>query len=106
MTSTAESTCAQLLQQARGQDRSALGLLLERYRPYLNVLARVQIGRQLQGKVDPGDVVQEALLGAFRDFSHFRGTTEDQFRCWLREILGSLLANWSGITWEHSGVMC
>jgi RNA polymerase sigma-70 factor (ECF subfamily) len=82
-----------LLGQARAGDVAALGQLLESYRAYLGVLARVQIGRRLQGKADPSDVVQEAFLGASRDFVQFRGQTEAEFRAWLRQILASLLAN-------------
>jgi RNA polymerase sigma-70 factor (ECF subfamily) len=82
-----------LLQRARQGDGAALGRLLELYRAYLNVLARVQIGRRLQGKVDASDVVQEAFLGACRDFPQFRGATEQEFLGWLRQILASLLAN-------------
>jgi RNA polymerase sigma-70 factor (ECF subfamily) len=83
----------QLLRQAKAGNESTLGPLLERYRPYLAVLARVQIGRRLQGKADASDVVQEAFLGAWRDFPQFRGSTEAEFRAWLRQILASLLAN-------------
>lgn len=82
-----------LLDQARAGDGRALGRLLESYRGYLGVLARVQIGRRLQGKADPSDLVQEAFLGASRDLAQFRGTTEAAFRAWLRQILASLLAN-------------
>src|SRR5438094_9572986 len=83
----------QLLHQAKVEGGPALGQLLERYRAYLLVLARVQIGRRLQGKVDAADVVQEAFLGAYRDFAQFRGTSEKEFLGWLRGILASLLAN-------------
>jgi RNA polymerase sigma-70 factor (ECF subfamily) len=83
----------QLLDQARAGDVPTLGRLLERYRAYLSVLARVQIGRRLQGKVDASDVVQDAFLGAYRDFAQFRGTSEKEFMGWLRGILASLLAN-------------
>jgi RNA polymerase sigma-70 factor (ECF subfamily) len=83
----------QLVQQAKAGQGNALGQLLELYRPYLTVLARVQIGRRLQGKVDAADLVQEAFLGAARDLAQFRGTTEPEFRAWLRQILASLLAN-------------
>jgi SAM-dependent methyltransferase len=38
-----------LLQQARAGQEAALGQLLERYRNYLALLARLQIGRRLQG---------------------------------------------------------
>jgi RNA polymerase sigma-70 factor (ECF subfamily) len=88
-----DSDPGQLLHRARAGDGSTLGRLLERYRPYLEVLARVQIGRRLQGKVDTSDVVQEAFLGASRDFPRFRGTTEQEFLGWLRQVLASVLAN-------------
>jgi RNA polymerase sigma-70 factor (ECF subfamily) len=89
----ADQTPEELLRQARAGDAPALGRLLELYRAYLLVLARVQIGRRLQGKVDASDVVQEACLGAYRDFPQFRGTTEKEFLAWLRQVLASLLAN-------------
>src|SRR5947209_320565 len=88
-----EAEPAELLHRARAGDGPALGRLLELYRAYLVVLARVQIGRRLQGKVDASDLVQEAFLGATRDFPQFRGTTEQEFLSWLRQILASLLAN-------------
>ena len=93
MTNAVDPDPEQLLHLARAGDRPTLGRLLELYRAYLVVLARVQIGRRLQGKVDASDLVQEAFLGAFRDFPQFRGTTEGEFLGWLRQILASLLAN-------------
>jgi len=93
LAASAESEREQLLAQAKGGDRAALGRLLEYFRVYLEILARVQIGRRLQGKVDAADAVQEAFLGASRDLSQFRGTTEREFTAWLRQILASLLAN-------------
>ncbi len=82
-----------LLDQARAGDGQALGQLLESYRAYLTLLARVQIGRRLQGKVDAADVVQDAFLSAYRDFGQFRGASEGEFRGWLRQILAYVLAN-------------
>ena len=93
MNSTADLNAQELLSQAQAGDDQALGQLLECYRAYLKVLARVQIGRCLQGKADASDVVQEAFLGACRDFPQFRGATEKEFMGWLRQILASLLAN-------------
>src|SRR5215467_8255900 len=93
MSKVAEFDPEELLNQARAGDAPAVGRLLELYRAYLVVLARVQIGRRLQGKVDASDVVQDAFLGACRDFPQFRGTTEPEFLGWLRQILASLLAN-------------
>jgi RNA polymerase sigma-70 factor (ECF subfamily) len=57
------------------------------YRNYLAILARVHIDTNLQAKVDPSDLAQEACLQASRDFGQFRGFTEAEFTAWLRKIL-------------------
>src|SRR5438128_11691435 len=77
----------QLLQEARGGDAATLGRLLEVYRRYLALLARVQIGRHLQGKADASDIVQETFLEAHRNFANFRGSSEAELIQWLRQIL-------------------
>lgn len=84
---------SRLLELARSGDGQALGLLLERYRNYLSLLARVQIGRRIQGKFDVSDVVQETFLDVHQGISQFRGNTEAQFLAWLRQILVGILAN-------------
>jgi RNA polymerase sigma-70 factor (ECF subfamily) len=66
---------------------------LERYRGYLGLLARLQIGRRLQRKVDAADLVQETFLKAARDFQSFRGTTAEEWANWLRQILACSTAN-------------
>src|SRR5712692_1344888 len=81
-----------LLQQARNGDGFAQGQLLEIYRSYLKVLARLQIGRRLRGKVDDSDLVQETFLEAHRNFPQFRGTSEAELVAWLRKILAVRLA--------------
>jgi RNA polymerase sigma-70 factor (ECF subfamily) len=81
----------QLIGLARAGSGPALGQLLELYRRYLALLARLQIGRRLQGKVDAGDLVQETFLAAHRHFAQFRGTTEAELVSWLRQILASRL---------------
>ena len=81
-----------LLLLARAGSSPALGQLLELYRNYLTLLARLQIGRRLQGKADAADLVQEAFLEATRHFAEFRGVTEAELAAWLRQILVSRLA--------------
>src|SRR5260221_5906095 len=81
-----------LLTRARAGDQTVLGLLLERYRPYLSLLARVEIGRQLRSKLDASDLVQETFLEAHRHFDNFRGLQEGQLIGWLRQILAGALA--------------
>src|SRR5205807_263120 len=82
-----------LLQEARAGDANTLGQLLEMYRRYLSLLARVQIGQRLQGKVDAEDLVQETFLEAHRNFPRFRGVGEAQLVRWLRQILAAKLAD-------------
>jgi RNA polymerase sigma-70 factor (ECF subfamily) len=81
-----------LLPLAKSGRADALGALLEVYRPYLTLLARVQIGRHLQSKVDEADLVQETYLEAHRSFPRFRGLSVSEFAAWLREILVCRLA--------------
>jgi RNA polymerase sigma-70 factor (ECF subfamily) len=83
----------QLLILARAGSGPALGQLFELYRSYLTLLARMQISRRLQGKVDAADLVQETFLKAHRHFPQFRGVTENELVCWLRQILAATLAN-------------
>jgi len=82
-----------LLVLARVGDQQALGRLLELYRNYLTLLARLQIGRRLQGKLDAADLVQETFLKAHRYFVRFRGSTEAEWVSWLRQILAGNLAH-------------
>jgi len=72
----------------RGEQQS-LGMLLERYGDYLSLLARLQIGRRLQGKVDAADLVQETFLEAHRNWKRFRGSSEGELLSWLRRILAA-----------------
>jgi RNA polymerase sigma-70 factor, ECF subfamily len=83
----------ELIRQARGGTSEALGQLLDRYGNYLGLLARVQVGRRLQGKVDPADLVQETFLEAHRHFAGFRGQSEPEVAAWLRQIMAGVLGN-------------
>lgn len=83
----------QMLREAQAGDSDTLGRLLELYRRYLSLLARVQIGKRLQGKVDASDLVQETFLEAHRNFARFRGTSEGELVSWLRQILAANLAD-------------
>jgi RNA polymerase sigma-70 factor (ECF subfamily) len=82
-----------LLVLAKAGDGDALGRLIERHRGYLILLARMQIGRLLRGKLDAEDLLQETSLEAHRAVARFRGTSEVAFRAWLRQILAAVLSN-------------
>jgi RNA polymerase sigma-70 factor, ECF subfamily len=88
-----QPTPNELLDLARAGDAEQLGALLEVYRRYLGLLARIEIGRNLQAKCDASDLVQDTLLEAHRNFPRFQGSSETQFVCWLRQIMAANLAN-------------
>lgn len=77
----------QLLIEARSGNTSALGRLLEWYVNYLTILATTGLDRRIQRRVSPSDLVQEAMLAAHRDFGDFRGQSQGELLCWLRQIL-------------------
>jgi RNA polymerase sigma-70 factor, ECF subfamily len=87
------SSPVDLLSAARQGDGGALGLLLERYRNYLTLLAELKTGKLLREKVDAHDVIQDVFLAAARSFGQFRGTSEAELLAWLRQILACALAD-------------
>jgi RNA polymerase sigma-70 factor (ECF subfamily) len=80
------------IRRARGGSDSALGQLLEAYRPYLLLVANRELSPDLRVKVGASDLVQETFLDAQHDFPRFRGSTERELLAWLRRILLTNLA--------------
>ncbi|MGD9634275.1 MAG: sigma-70 family RNA polymerase sigma factor [Pirellulales bacterium] len=83
----------QLLKRAIQGNDDSVGELLQFYRPYLALLARLKVDRLLQSKLSDSDLIQDTCLLAHRDFGDFRGTTEAEFTAWLREIMAHVSAN-------------
>jgi RNA polymerase sigma-70 factor, ECF subfamily len=65
---------------------------LERFRDYLTLLARTQIGVKYQRKIDASAVVNVALLRAHEQRDQFRGSNDAELAAWLRRVLASRLA--------------
>jgi RNA polymerase sigma-70 factor (ECF subfamily) len=78
---------AELLSAARRGNEEQVGRLLQLYRNYLTILAAAQLDARLRQRLSPSDLVQETMLGAYRDFAQFRGTSERELLAWLRQIL-------------------
>lgn len=93
MPEQAPSELPRLLAAAKSGSEQARGDLFEHYRSYLELLARVEVGRRLKTKVDPSDIVQETFLEAHRSFASFRGESEAEFSAWLRTIVGRRVAH-------------
>jgi RNA polymerase sigma-70 factor (ECF subfamily) len=59
----------------------------EAFRPYLRLLTRLHWDDRLNGKLDPEDIVQEALAEAHRSLEQFRGSCDAELSRWLAAIL-------------------
>jgi RNA polymerase sigma-70 factor (ECF subfamily) len=87
MTNSSATNAEILLSQALAGSQGCFGRLLHLYRNYLKLLVMSHLERKLQARVSPSDIVQETYLEASRDFDKFRGSTNREFRAWLRQIL-------------------
>lgn len=66
---------------------------LERFRHYLTLLARMQIGAKYRRKLDPSDVVNATLFNAHQNGNQFRGGNDAELAAWLRRMLANNLAD-------------
>jgi RNA polymerase sigma-70 factor (ECF subfamily) len=81
------------LQGARAGDAEALGRILESCRDYLLIVAGCGLDADLVAKGGASDLVQETLLGAYRDIAAFHGRSRAELLAWLRKILRNNLAD-------------
>jgi RNA polymerase sigma-70 factor, ECF subfamily len=84
---TSDLPVPELMELARHGSAGALGQLLQVYRNYLTILATTQLDRRLRRRVNPSDLVQDAMLAAHCDFGKFQGRSERELLAWLRQIL-------------------
>ena len=61
------------------------GPLLEKYRPYLRMLARAKLGARMQSRIDASDLTQETLLQACKNLSQL--DDHEKLQGWLKSIL-------------------
>jgi RNA polymerase sigma-70 factor (ECF subfamily) len=81
------------LERSRGGDRAALEALFSPWRSLLKLQASQLLGAELAARVDPSDVVQEALGQAFAALAQFRGQTAGEWVNWLRCMVAGQAAN-------------
>ncbi len=73
-----------MLQAAINGDAAAWGSLLDNQRPRLRRLVALRFDHRLQGRIDPSDVIQEALLEATRRREEFVRDPSPGLFLWLR----------------------
>jgi RNA polymerase sigma-70 factor (ECF subfamily) len=81
------SSHQEMLDRSLQGDREAFGDLLEKYRPYLSVLAKRYLDDRVRSRMDEHDIVQLTFLEAQRDLKDFRGKRIEELLGWLRHIL-------------------
>jgi RNA polymerase sigma-70 factor (ECF subfamily) len=77
---------AQLIEQATRGDGQARHDLLARHRSRLRQMVAVRMDRQLAARLDPSDVVQDALAEAERTMDDFLRRRPLPFYPWLRRL--------------------
>jgi RNA polymerase sigma-70 factor (ECF subfamily) len=75
-----------LIERAQGGDDSACQQLLIRHRPRLRRMIAVRLDNRLAARIDPSDVVQEALTDAARKLSDYLRRQPLPFYPWLRQL--------------------
>jgi RNA polymerase sigma-70 factor (ECF subfamily) len=76
----------QLLDRAAGGDDDARAQLLTRHRDLLRKMVAFHLDRRLAARIDPSDVVQEALADAARELSDYLRRRPVPFYPWLRQL--------------------
>ncbi|MCO6045925.1 sigma-70 family RNA polymerase sigma factor [Aeoliella sp. ICT_H6.2] len=76
----------QLLRRVAEGDQNAAQDLLARHRPRLRRMVTVHLDTRISARVDPSDVVQEALAEAFQRLPSYASEPAVSFYPWLRQI--------------------
>jgi RNA polymerase sigma-70 factor, ECF subfamily len=76
----------ELLDRTAAGDRRARDQLLERHRKKLKQMVAVRLDRRLAARVDPSDVVQEALAEAARRLDDYLRDRPMPYYLWLRRL--------------------
>jgi RNA polymerase sigma-70 factor (ECF subfamily) len=76
----------ELVERAASGDDAARHELLARHRDRLKRMVAVHLDRRLAARVDPSDIVQEALLDAYRDLPDYLRLRPLPLYPWLRQL--------------------
>lgn len=75
-----------LLQQAQTGDVSSVALLMQQHRNRLKQMVRARMDPRLGTRVDPSDVIQDALTTAYQQLPKYLEQQTIPFYPWLRRI--------------------
>jgi RNA polymerase sigma-70 factor (ECF subfamily) len=84
---TCQSDFQNLITQAILGNTAARNTLFQQLRPYLLIVAINELDEQLHAKLGPSDIVQQSMMRAVQELPQYRGSTDAEFKGWLRQIL-------------------
>jgi RNA polymerase sigma-70 factor (ECF subfamily) len=96
MPHTGQPDTEELLNQAAHGDQAASQLLLVRHHHRLRQMVAARMDARLAGRLDPSDIVQEALIEAVRKLPRYLAERPLPFYPWLRQIA------WERLEHEHA----
>jgi RNA polymerase sigma-70 factor (ECF subfamily) len=80
-----------LLRRAAAGDKESWGALLTRHEERLRRMVAFRLDQRLQGRIDPGDVIQEAYQEASENMAQYLSQPAMPFFLWLRGITANKL---------------
>src|SRR4051794_18701104 len=83
----------ELLDRTAGGDRQARDALLQRHRGRLRRMVEVRMDPRLAARLDPSDIVQEALAEADRRLDDYARRLPLPFYPWLRQLAADRLVD-------------
>ncbi len=93
MTNTRETDTEELIRRAKRGDSTAANRLIGHHRARLRRMIAVRMDRRLVSRLDPSDVVQEALVEAHRLLPEYLRDRPMPFYPWLRQIAWNRLVD-------------
>ncbi len=96
MSEAGQADTGELLRRAERGDSSAVQLLLARHRSRLSKMVALRMDSRIAARVDPSDVVQDALLEATRRLPDYLHTRPLPFYPWLRQLAWERLVHLHG----------
>ena len=95
MVGSHEPDTGELIRRAAGGDREAVDRLLARHRDRLRRMVAIRMDKRLAARVDPSDIVQEALTEASQTLPDYLKQKPLPFYPWLRQLA------WERLIGEH-----
>jgi RNA polymerase sigma-70 factor (ECF subfamily) len=89
------------LERAAAGDQSAWAAILAPHRDRLRRMVAMRLDRRLNGRVDPSDVIQDALVQAALGLPGYLRQPDRPFFLWLRWLTGMTL---QGVHRRHLGI--